>query len=122
MKINTLPDLELFYYRARSAIQAGGGCTIIALNSSELDDAATRSTEQNDFYWAFNSCLAKFLNTAGVHYGYHKLPYTKDRVHKINKSIFDIDTTASMSAKDFSAYMDQLQIFWQNFTNGFFNF
>ncbi|MBQ9236259.1 MAG: hypothetical protein IJ184_07355 [Alphaproteobacteria bacterium] len=119
MKITTLYELEQFYRHAKDILSNHNSLYLI---SYEIEENNNRSIEQNECYWAFNSKLAEFFNLSGITFGYHKLPYTKERVHRINKSLFDVATTRDMSAQDFSAYMDQLNIFWSERTKGFFNF
>lgn len=122
MKITTEAELDLFYFKAKHCFQSGDKFWIMVVDCRNMPDESVRKKEQNDCYWAFNTKLAEFFNEADITYGYHKLPYTKERVHEINKAVFDIETTTTLSAKDFSEYMDKLNIFWHDKTRGFFNF
>lgn len=79
-----------------------------------------RSSEQNNYYWLFNSELAKFLDEAGLTYGEFKIPYTSEIVHDINKKLFDVKTTTKLSVGDFCEYMNKLLLFWQQRTAGEF--
>lgn len=79
-----------------------------------------RSNAQNDYYWQFNTELAEFLKGAGVKYGKHNLPYNKNLVHDINKTVFGIETTTKMSRKEFCDYMTELFVFWNDETGGHF--
>ena len=79
-----------------------------------------RSSEQNNYYWLFNSELAKFLDEAGLTYGEFELPYTSEIVHDINKKLFDVKTTTKLSVGEFCEYMNKLLLFWQQRTAGEF--
>lgn len=78
----------------------------------------TRSSAQNRYYFEFNSWVRDTLNKAGCTYGKHKLPYTTDLVHSINKQIFGHDTTRKMSVQEFCDYITQVSAFWIEETNG----
>lgn len=79
-----------------------------------------RSNEQNSYYWLFNGQLADFLNQSGLSYGEHKIPYTGELIHEINKKLFGIKTTKKMSTGEFCQYMNKLLLFWQEKTQGEF--
>nr|DAR97453.1 MAG TPA: protein NinB [Caudoviricetes sp.] len=79
-----------------------------------------RSNEQNSYYWLFNGQLADFLNQSGLSYGEHKIPYTGELIHEINKKLFGIKTTTKMSTGEFCQYMNKLLLFWQEKTQGEF--
>lgn len=79
-----------------------------------------RSNEQNSYYWLFNGQLADFLNQSGLSYGEHKIPYTGELIHEINKKLFDVKTTKKMSTGEFCQYMNKLLLFWQEKTQGEF--
>lgn len=79
-----------------------------------------RTTAANNYYWLFNSELAKFLDEAGLTYGEFKIPYTSEIVHDINKKLFDVKTTTKLSVGDFCEYMNKLLLFWQQRTAGEF--
>ena len=119
MIISDLAELEQFYIRAKSALYQNKSVLVYAFDA---DSTTPRSTEQNDLYWKFNTEIADFLNMSNVTYGYHKKPYTKQIVHSINKALFDIETTATMTQSEFCRYLDTLNAFWRDRTNGFFNF
>lgn len=79
-----------------------------------------RSNEQNNYYWLFNTEVSDFLNSHGLTYGEHALPYNKDLIHFINKKIFGVESTRKMSVTEFCEYMTKLIIFWMEETNGNF--
>lgn len=81
-----------------------------------------RSIEQNNYYWAFNTEVAKFLDDAGCSYGEHNLPYNSELVHEINKHMFGIKSTKRLKVGDFCEYMTKLLILWQEKTAGEFFF
>lgn len=85
--------------------------------------APKRSLEQNAFYWMFMQELSRFLNDAGCSFIYegHKLPYTPDILHEINKQLFGVKSTARMTVKEFCDHINNLLAFWQEKTNGEFN-
>ena len=68
----------------------------------------------------FNQQLAEFFNNAGLGYGEHRLPYTGELVHEINKKLFGIKTTTRMKVGEFCEYMDRLLAYWNEKTGGEF--
>ena len=121
MKITNKKELDAIYNQILIVLTIEKRPVTI-IGFVDNDDSLMRSTEQNDLYWKFNTAIAEFLNSSGVGYGPYHLPYTKERIHNINKAVFDIDTTTAMTIKEFSAYMDQLNIFWRERTNYNFEF
>lgn len=79
-----------------------------------------RTNEQNAYYWVFNNEVADFLNGAGLGYGEFNIPYTKDIIHGINKTLSGIESTREMKVGEFCQYIDRLLIFWQERTGGEF--
>ena len=79
-----------------------------------------RSSEQNNYYWLFNTQLANFLDETGLTYGEFKLPYTADIIHEINKTLFGVKTTTKMTTGEFCEYMNKLLVFWSERTKGEF--
>lgn len=77
-----------------------------------------RSSEQNAYYWLFNQWVTDCLNEAGLTYGKHNIPYCKDVVHFINKTVFGVETTTKFSIKEFCGYMEKVINFWIEETNG----
>ena len=82
------------------------------------DHKQRRTTEQNRFYWLTVGDIADVLNDAGLTYGEWCLPYTAEILHAINKQIFGIETTTKMSKAEFCDFIDKLQAFWIERTNG----
>lgn len=79
-----------------------------------------RSNEANAYYWLFNNWVADFLNDAGCYYGEHKIPYTAELIHEIQKQLFGISTTTKMTKPDFCQYINKITMFWQDKTYGEF--
>lgn len=77
-----------------------------------------RTTEQNRFYWSTVGDIADVLNDAGATYGEWCLPYTAEILHEINKKIFGVASTAKLSKAEFCDFIDRLQAFWIERTNG----
>lgn len=84
------------------------------------DHKQRRTTEQNRFYWANVGDVVNVLNDAGLTYGEWCLPYTSEILHEINKKIFGVQSTAKLSKEEFCAFIDQLQAFWIERTDGFY--
>ena len=86
------------------------------------ENIQTRSKLQNAFYWRFNTKVGKFFKDAGCSYLLQgvKHEYNKDVIHGINKNQYGIETTKTMSIKDFVDYLEELQSFWREKTNGFY--
>lgn len=84
------------------------------------DHKQRRTTEQNRFYWANVGDIADVLNDAGATYGEWCLPYTAEILHEINKKIFGIETTTKLSKVEFCEFIDKLQAFWIDRTNGYY--
>lgn len=76
-----------------------------------------RTKDQNAYYWLVNKAIADCLNKAGCTYGDLHLPYSKDLVHTINKSVFGLESTKDMSIHDFCDFMTKTITFWQERTN-----
>ena len=76
----------------------------------------TRTKEQNNYYHLICTEIATFLDGAGLSYGEHKLPYTGDLLHEINKMIFGVKTTTKLSIGDFCDYMTRIILYWQEKT------
>lgn len=79
-----------------------------------------RSSEQNSFYWLNLEEISKVLNMAGCTYGEHNIPYTKELVHTINKSVFGVDSTSRLKVQEFCDYMTRMFDFWIDRTRGEF--
>lgn len=79
-----------------------------------------RSNLQNRFYWATVGDISKFMIGAGAYYELQgvRLEYTPDMVHEINKGMFSILSTVNLSKKEFIDYMDSVNSFWRQRTNG----
>lgn len=77
-----------------------------------------RTNAQNSYYWELNKQIAEFLDKAGLKYGEYKLPYNKDIIHGIQKQVFGIDTTTSMTKEEFCEYETRVICFWQEKTKG----
>lgn len=77
-----------------------------------------RTTEQNRFYWVIVGDIADVLNDAGLTYGEWKVPYTPEILHEINKKLFGVKSTSKLSKTDFCDFVDKLQAFWIERTNG----
>lgn len=84
------------------------------------DHKQRRTTEQNRFYWANVGDIADVLNDAGLTYGEWCLPYTAEILHEINKKIFGVSSTAKLSKVEFCEFIDKLQAFWIDRTNGYY--
>ena len=84
------------------------------------DHKQRRTTEQNRFYWANVGDIADVLNGAGLTYGEWCLPYTSEILHEINKKVFGVQSTAKLSKEEFCDFIDRLQAFWIERTNGFY--
>lgn len=76
-----------------------------------------RSKAQNDFYHQMCTEIADFLRKAEAKYGKFNTKYTKNLIHEINKSQFDVETTTKMTVSEFCDYMTQVIAFWQEETN-----
>lgn len=109
------PVFRALFNQAEIMIKSG---KVIDVDITEHKEK--RSNEQNAYYWVFNGEVASFLYDAGCSYGEHKLPYTSDLVHEINKTVFGIKTTTKMDVKCFCEYMTKLLIWWQEKTGGEF--
>lgn len=109
------PSFRALYDQATLMLQNGKKIVVEVAEKKQK-----RSSEQNNYYWLFNGQLAEFLNGAGFTYGEHKLPYSGELVHAINKQIFGVKTTTKMSVGDFCQYMNKLLFFWQDKTKGEF--
>lgn len=79
-----------------------------------------RSKEQNSYYWLICGEIADFLDEAGLTYGEHKIPYTGELIHEINKKLFGVKTTTKLSIGEFCQYMTKVIFFWQEKTAGEF--
>lgn len=79
-----------------------------------------RTNEQNRFYWANVSDIVDVLNDAGVTYGEFGIPYSSEILHEINKRLFNVASTAKLSKSEFCDFMNRLQAFWIEKTNGFY--
>lgn len=87
----------------------------------EIKEHTTRrSTAQNAFYWANLTDVCKILNEAGCRYGKYEIPYSAELIHEINKAVIGEKSTARMSVKDFTEYMDKVLAFWIEKTGGYF--
>lgn len=115
--INQLkPTFTALYKQAEIMLKAGKKITVEISEKKKK-----RTSEQNNYYWLFNGELADFLNETGLTYGEHKIPYSGELLHEINKTIFGIKTTTKLSIGDFCDYMNRLLLFWQEKTNGEFS-
>ena len=108
-------SFEALYKQAKIILQSGS-----AVDCNVTKHKHTRTLEQNAYYWLFNRELADFLDKAGLTYGEFKIPYTKDIIHDINKTLYSVKSTTSMSIGEFCEYMNKLLIFWQERTGGEF--
>lgn len=79
-----------------------------------------RSNEQNRFYWANLTDVCKVLNDAGCRYGKYEIPYSAELIHEINKAVIGEKSTARMSVKEFTEYMEKVFAFWIEKTGGYF--
>lgn len=87
----------------------------------EIKEHTTRrSTAQNAFYWANLTDVCKILNEAGCRYGKYEIPYSAELIHEINKAVIGEKSTARMSVKEFTEYMDKVFAFWIEKTGGYF--
>lgn len=77
-----------------------------------------RTLEQNNYYWLFNQQVANLFNSAGCKY--NELRYTADLVHEIQKQLFGIKTTTTMSIGEFCDYITELDAYWKEKTNNEF--
>lgn len=77
-----------------------------------------RSKAQNDYYHQICKEIATFLDDAGLTYGEYELKYkSKGLMHSINKQIFGIETTTTMSVQEFCDYMTEVIHYWQEKTS-----
>lgn len=109
------PSFRALYNQAELMLNSGKK---IVIEITEKKNK--RSSEQNRFYWLFNTQLADFLNDAGMTYGEHHIPYTAELVHSIDKQLFGVETTTKMKVDEFCQYMNKLLFFWQEKTRGEF--
>ena len=73
--------------------------TISDLNGEyyiELKETGVRSSQQNNYYWKIVGVLAD------------ELGYTEREMHQTIKNHFDIQSTKTLSTKEFSAFIEQL--------------
>lgn len=115
-KIENLKDSFNALYKQAQIILANGG----TVDADVKKHVHNRTGEQNAYYWLFNRELAEFLDKSGLTYGEFKIPYTKDIIHDINKTLYGVKTTTKLSIGDFCQYMNKLLIFWQERTGGEF--
>ena len=82
---------------------------------------AKRTNPQNAFYWKNIEHLRQTLEDAGdvLRGDGFCLPYTKDIIHEINKTILGVDTTTNLSRREFCEYMDRFFAYWIDRTYGF---
>lgn len=111
-----LKDCFAALYKQARIILANGG----TVDAEVKKHVQNRTAEQNAYYWLFNCQLADFLDKSGLTYGEFKIPYTKDIIHDINKTIYGVKSTAKLSIGDFCEYMNKLLLFWQERTQGEF--
>lgn len=109
------PTFRALYDQAEIMLNNGKKITVEVAEKKNK-----RSNEQNNYYWLFNSELAKFLDEAGLTYGEFKIPYTSEIVHDVNKKLFGVKTTTKLSVGEFCEYMNKLLLFWQERTAGEF--
>lgn len=117
MKISTLAELKPVFRSLYEQAQALLECGKEVL--AEVQEFKPKRTNaQNDYYWQINQEVADFLDDAGLRYGEFKIPYNKNIIHEIQKTIFGIDTTRSMSKREFCDYETKVIHFWQERTEG----
>lgn len=109
-----LRDKMVFIYRQAEHLIEGGSIDVEVKEHTE-----TRTTAQNNYYHMICGEVAKFLRDAEAKYGKFKTKFTKQLIHEINKSEFDVETTTKMTVREFCDYMTQVIAFWQEKTNYF---
>lgn len=109
------PSFRALYNQAEIMLNAGKKITVEVLEKKNK-----RTNEQNAYYWLFCGELGKFLDESGLSYGEHKIPYTSELIHEINKTLFGVKTTTKLSVGEFCEYMNKLLLFWQEKTAGEF--
>lgn len=114
--IDSLKSSFTALYKQAQIIIANGG----TVDADVRKHVKNRTGEQNAYYWLFNKELADFLDKSGLTYGEFNIPYTKDIIHDINKTLYGIKSTARLSIGEFCQYMNKLLIFWQERTGGEF--
>ena len=62
----------------------------------ELKETGVRSSQQNNYYWQIVGILAD------------ELGYTEREMHKTIKNHFEIQSTKTLSTKEFSTFVEQL--------------
>lgn len=115
-KIENLKSSFSALYKQAQIILANGG----TVDADVKKHVNNRTADQNAYYWLFNHELAEFLDKSGLTYGEFKIPYTKDIIHDINKTLYGVKTTTKLSIGEFCQYMNKLLIFWQERTGGEF--
>ncbi len=62
----------------------------------ELKEAGVRSSQQNNYYWKIVNILADDLG------------YTEQEMHATIKNHFNVDSTKTLSTKEFSVFIERL--------------
>ena len=83
----TLTNREEFY-KGRSKLQ--GEYYI------ELKETGVRSSQQNNYYWNIVRILAE------------ELGYTENEMHSTIKNHFEVESTKTLSTKEFSSFIERL--------------
>lgn len=108
-------SMNALFKQALRILQSGA-----AVDAEIKKHHENRTSAQNAYYWLFNRAVADFLDKSGLCYGEFQIPYTKDIIHDINKTLYGLKTTTRLSIGDFCDYMGKLLAFWQQRTNGEF--
>ena len=62
----------------------------------ELKETGVRSSQQNNYYWNIVRIIAD------------ELGYTEQEMHSTIKNHFDVDSTKTLSTKEFSSFIERL--------------
>lgn len=86
---------------------------------------SARTSDQNSYYWLICADVARHLNDAGVsfkkvQYGEKEfsLGWDNEIIHLLNKVVFGVKTTTSLTKKDFCDYMEKVFSLWIDKTEG----